>query len=156
MASSAATVQEYLDALPEDRKAAIGAVRQVILANLPAGYEEAMQYGMIGYVVPHTLYPPGYHCDPKQPLTYASLSSQKNYMSLYLMAVYMDESVNEWFRDSYLATGKKLNRGKSCVRFKTIDDLPLDVIGAVIARVPAEVYIARCQTILQARKDIRK
>src|SRR4051794_13612136 len=98
MTTSAATVEVYLSSLPEERRPVMQAVRQVILAHLPEGYEETMQYGMIGYVVPHRLFPAGYHCDPKQPLSYASLGSQKNYMSLYLMCVYGDGATAEWFR----------------------------------------------------------
>src|SRR5581483_6695459 len=124
MTSSAATVEEYLAELPEERRAAIGAVRNVILANLPEGYEETMQYGMIGYIVPHRLYPAGYHCDPKQPLPLANLGSQKNHMSLYLMCVYGHEPTAEWFRSAWTATGKKLDMGKACVRFKKLDDVP--------------------------------
>lgn len=156
MTSGAATVEKYLAELPEDRRAAITAVRDVILANLPDGYEETMQYGMIGYVVPHKLYPAGYHCDPKQPLTYASLGSQKNHMAIYLMCVYGDGPTAEWFRDAYVAAGKKLDMGKSCVRFKKLDDLPLDVIGQAIARVPVSSYIEMVESVLNAAKKRRK
>jgi hypothetical protein len=142
MQSKAKTVAEYLKSLPPDRRAAIEAVRKVILKNLPKGFKETMQYGMIGYVVPHSLYPPGYHCDPKQPLPFACLASQKNHMALYLMTVYGNNEVESWFRKEYAAAGKKLNMGKSCIRFKKLDDLPLEVIGKVIARVPVKDYIA--------------
>ncbi|MGE5692212.1 MAG: DUF1801 domain-containing protein, partial [Candidatus Zixiibacteriota bacterium] len=117
------------------------AVREVILRNLPKGYEEVMQYGMIGYVVPHRLYPPGYHCDPSQPLTYAALASQKNHMAIYFMTIYGHKETEEWFKKAYKASGKKLDMGKSCVRFKKLDDLPLEVIGQVVARTPVEKYI---------------
>src|SRR5579862_4974702 len=153
MKSNATTVAEYLEQLPEDRRAAISAVRQVILDHLPAGYEETMQYGMIGYVVPHALYPPGYHCDPKQPLTYASLGSQKNYMAVYLIGVYGDNEEADWFRAAYVAAGKKLDMGKACVRLKKLADLPLDVIGAVIARMTPEAYIARYEAARTAKKQ---
>lgn len=155
MASKATTIAEYLDELPEDRRAAISAVRKVVLDNLPAGYEEIMQYGMIGYVVPHSLFPPGYHCDPKQPLTYASLGNQKNYMAIYLMGVYGDGPLAEWFRTAYLATGKRLDMGKSCVRFKRLEDLPLDVIGQTIARVTPQAYIDHYQA-LRAKQTSKK
>ena len=144
------TVREYLAALPADRKAALEAVRRVILENLPAGYEETMQYGMIGYVVPHSLYPPGYHCDPKQPLTLASLGSQKHHMALYLMTVYGDGPTAGWFQSAYAASGKKLDMGKACVRFKKLDDLPLDVIGQAIALVPVEKYVERYEAMRRA------
>jgi hypothetical protein len=152
MTSNAKTAEEYLGALPEHRRTAIAAVRKVILANLPAGYEECMQYGMISYVVPHSLYPAGYHCDPKQALTYASLGSQKNHMALYLMCVYGDPAVAAWFQKAFQAAGKKLDMGKACVRFRKLEDLPLDVIGQAIARVPAKAYIARIEQFLSQRK----
>ena len=153
MNSNATTVADYLASLPEDRRAAISAVRQVILDNLPTGYEEMIQYGAIAYVVPHTLFPSGYHCDPRQPLTYASLGSQKNYMALYLMCVYGDEENLTWFRSAYLATGKKLDMGKACVRFKKLEDLPLNVIGALIARVNPQAYIAKYEAIRAQQKS---
>jgi hypothetical protein len=142
MISKATTVKEYLALLPPDRRAAIGAVRAVILENLGKGYEEGIQYGMIGYYVPHSLYPRGYHCDPKQPLPFAGLASQKNHMAVYLCCMYGDMDQAKWFRAQWAKTGKKLDMGKSCVRFKKLDDLPLDVIGQAIARVPAKDYIA--------------
>ena len=121
------------------------AVRQVILENLDEDYEEGIQYGMIGYYVPHQVYPAGYHCDPKQPLPFAGLASQKNYMSLYLMCTYGDSGLSRWFRAAWAKTGKKLDMGKSCVRFKRLDDLALDVIAEAIRRVPAKMYIELCQ-----------
>ena len=141
MTSQAKTVDEYLQALPGDRRAAISAVREVILANLPKGYEERMNYGMIGYVVPNSLYPAGYHCDPKQPLPFACLGSEKNHMAIYLMNVYGDSATEKWFRRAWQANGKRLDMGKSCVRFKKLEDVPLDVIGQVIARTPMKNYI---------------
>jgi hypothetical protein len=143
MTSAAATVEEYLAALPDDRRAAIRAVREVILANLPEGFVEGMQYGMIGYFVPHSIYPKGYHCDPRQPLPFAALASQKNHMALYLMGCYGDEAQSAWFRDAWTAAGKKLDMGKSCVRFKRIEDVPLDVVALAIARVPVAEFVAR-------------
>jgi len=148
MKSTAATVEDYLKSLPEDRREAISAVRKVVLANLPKGYEECMSYGMIGYVVPHRLYPAGYRCDPKLPLPFANLASQKNHMALYLMTVYGDPATEQWFRKAWQAAGKKLDMGKCCVRFKKLEDVPLDVIGQVIARVPVEKYIARIEKVL--------
>ena len=156
MTSKAATVAEYLRGLPDDRRAAITAVRKVILDNLPEGYAERMQYGMISYVVPHSLYPAGYHCNPSDPLAYASLGSQKNHMAIYLMSVYGDGETAQWFRKAYAAAGKKLDMGKCCVRFRKLDDLPLDVIGQVIARVPVKNYIARVQQVLQRTPKKRK
>ena len=159
MQSKATTVDDYLRALPDDRRAAVSAVRDVILKNLDSNYEEGMQYGMIGYYVPHRVYPSGYHCDPKQPLPFASLASQKNYMSLYLMSVYCgcvdDNPANKhatWFREAWVKTGKKLDMGKACIRFKKLEDLPLELIGAAIKRVPARTYIDYCEFSLAAKK----
>lgn len=140
MKSEAATVEAYLAELPIDRREAIEAVRAVILKNLKPGYVEGMQYGMIGYFVPHSVYPHGYHCDPKQPLPYAALASQKNYMSVYLMTVYGEHE--EWFRKEWTKSGKKLDMGKCCVRFKKLDDLALDVIAKAVARVSVRQLIA--------------
>lgn len=156
MQSRAANVEEYLAELPEDRRQALSAVRETILHHLPEGFEEGMQYGMIGYYVPHRLYPAGYHCNPKEPLPFASLASQKNYMSLYLGCVYGSEAEATWFRDAYLATGKKLDMGKSCVRFKSLEDLPLDVVGQAVARTSLAKFIARYESVLASTKSRRK
>lgn len=150
MQSKAATVQQYLAQLPEDRRRAIQAVRKVILKNLDKDYEEGMQYGMIGYYVPHRVYPAGYHCDPKQPLPFAGLASQKNYMSLYLMCIYGSSDHLKWFQQAWAETGKKLDMGKSCIRFKKLEDLSLDVIGESIKRVPAKKYVERCEAIIKS------
>jgi hypothetical protein len=151
MKSTAKTVNEYLAGLLPDRRSAISAVRDVILANLPKGYEEAMQYGMIGYVVPHSIYPAGYHCKPSEPLPYAALGSQKNHMSIHLCSVYGHKETENWFRKAYEATGKKLDMGKACVRFKTVEQLPLEVIGQVVARTPVDKYIAGVEKTLNSR-----
>jgi hypothetical protein len=158
MKSNATTVNEYIKSLPEDRRAAISAVRKVILGHLPKGYEECMSYGMIGYVVPHSIYPAGSHCNPKIPLPYAILGSQKNHMALHLMCVYGDKSIEEWFRKAWQAAGKKLDMGKGCVRLKKLEDVPLDVVGQVIARVPVKNYIERVEKLLgeRSRKGAKK
>lgn len=141
MQSKAATVAQYLASLPPDRRTAIKAVRQVVLKNLDAGFSEHMQYGMIGWFVPHKLYPAGYHCVPKQPLPFAGLASQKGYMSLYMMCLYTDTPLLKQFRARWAKTGKKLDMGKSCIRFKKLDDLALDVIGETFAQITAAQYI---------------
>ncbi len=141
MQSKAKTVKEYLAGLPEDRRAAIQAVRKVILKNLDKGYEEGIQYGMIGYYVPHKLYPAGYHCDPKQPLPFANLASQKNHMAVYLMCTYISRDHEEWFRKEWDKIGRKLDMGKSCIRFRKLEDLPLEVIGKAIASVSVKELI---------------
>lgn len=153
MQSKAATVQEYLASLPEDRRRALQAVRDVVLANLDADYEEGMQYGMIGYYVPHRIHPAGYHCDPKQPFPFGGLASQKNYMSLYLMCTYGENPHSKWFKDAWAKTGKKLDMGKACIRFKKVEDLALDVIGEMIRRVPARKYLAQCQAAMAAGRQ---
>jgi hypothetical protein len=140
MQSKATTVPQYLKELPADRRAAIETVRQVIRQNLDPVFEEGMQYGMIGYYVPHRVYPPGYHCDPSQPLPFICLASQKNYMSVYLGCVYGPEREKP-FREAWAKTGKKLDMGKSCVRFRKPEDLALDVIGDSIRSVSARGFI---------------
>jgi len=142
MQSHAATVAQYLAELPADRRAAIEAVRAVIRKNLDPLYEEGMQYGMIGYYVPHKTYPAGYHCDPKQPLPFAGLAAQKHHLSLYLFCVYGHPEHEKWFREAWASTGKKLDMGKSCIRFKKPEDLALDVTGEAIRRVSARKFIA--------------
>ena len=137
--SNARTVDEYLETLPEERREILTTVRKVILDNLPEGYEEGMLFGMIGYFIPLSHYPNTYN---KQPLAYVSLASQKNYVSLYLNGVYGDSVLEERFRSEWAATGRKLNMGKSCVRFRKLDDVPLDVVGRAIAATSVDEYIA--------------
>jgi hypothetical protein len=144
MQSNAATAAEYLAGLPADRRAAIEAVRQAILANLPAGYEEAMNYGMITYQVPLARYPDTYN---GRPLAYAALASQKNYMAVYLMAIYGDDEARQRFETAYRATGKRYDVGKSCVRFKKLDDLPLALIGECIALLGVDQFVARVEKV---------
>lgn len=156
MTSKATTVDAYLKALPEDRRSAIEAVRKVILKNLDSDYAEAMIYGMIGYVVPHSVFPQGYHCDPTKPLMFASLGSQKSHMAIYLMCIYGDEGERKWFETAWKKTGKKLDMGKACLRFKKLDDLALDVLGEAIARVPAKKYVDRYLAILNRPRGSAK
>jgi len=156
MQSKATTVEDYLSELPEERRAAISKVRQVIRKNLPKGMQEGMQYGMIGYFVPHKIYPNGYHCDAKQPLPFAALASQKNYMSVYVCACYGDAESEEWIREEFTKRGKKLNMGKSCIRFKKVEDLALDVIGEVIGRWDTAKYIGHYESQLAASKSHKK
>ncbi|HMP78211.1 MAG TPA: DUF1801 domain-containing protein [Pirellulaceae bacterium] len=154
MQSKAKTVSQYLKELPADRRQALEAVREVIKRNLDADVEEGMSYGMIGYYIPHRVYPPGYHCDPKQPLPYAGLASQKNHMSIYLCTLYGDPSSQQgnllkWFQAEWAKTGKKLDMGKSCIRFKKLEDLNLDLIGESIRRLPSHAYIAGYEKSLE-------
>ena len=141
MQSKAKTVSQYLAEVPADRRKAIEQVRAAIRKHLPKGYEEIMQYGMIGYAVPLKLYPAGYHCKPDEPLPFLFLASQKNFMALYMFCMYVDKIDEARFREDYKATGKKLDMGKSCIRFKKTEDLALDVIGKAIARRPVKKFI---------------
>lgn len=149
MRSNATTVDEYLSALPEDRRAAIAAVRQTILEHLPHGYEEAMNWGMITYQVPLATCPDTYN---GQPLMYAALASQKNHMAVYLTGIYMSEDARREFETAYKVTGKRLDVGKSCVRFKKLENLPLDLIGECIASEEVESFVERCQRATSGRK----
>lgn len=152
MQSSATTPKAYLEELPEDRRKAIRAVRTMIRKYLPNGYKEVMQYGMISYVVPLRRYPDGYLGDKKTPLPFLSLASQKNYMSLYMSCIYTDKKRLREFEQAYKATGKRLDMGKSCVRFRTLEDLPLEVVGKTIAQVPVEKFIEGYEKGMQQRK----
>lgn len=155
MTSSVTTAAEYLAALPDERRRAIAQVRDVLLANLDQGFEEGIQYGMLAYCVPHSLYPKGYHVNPKLPLPYVSLASQKNYMALYLMCLYPDSELLQWFEAEWKKAGKKLDMGKSCVRFKRADDLALDVVAALLKRVTVEAYVANYEATLAPPKAPR-
>lgn len=141
MQSRAKTVSEYIRELAPDRRAAVETVRRVILDNVGPEVEEGMQYGMIGFYIPHRVYPAGYHCDPKQPLPFICLASQKNHLSLYLMTIYGSGEHESWFRGQWAKSGKKLDMGKCCIRFRSADDLALPVIAEAIRRVPVRLHI---------------
>jgi hypothetical protein len=141
MQSGAKTVDEYIQELPDERREAVSTLRHLIRKNLPEGYEEGMGYGMMGYSVPLSRYPKGYLGRKDEPLPYIGLASQKNYMSLYLMNIYGDAKSKKWFEEAFKKAGKKLDMGKSCVRFKKLDDLPLDVIAQAVALTPVEKMI---------------
>jgi hypothetical protein len=133
---------KYSDQLPEDRKTAIEKLRKVILRNLPKGFVETMSYGMIGYVVPHSLYPKGYHCDPKLPLPFMNIASQKNFIVLYHMGLYANKQLLEWFTHEYPKHCKaKLDMGKSCIRFKKPDQIPYELIGELTGKISPEEWI---------------
>jgi hypothetical protein len=134
--------QDYIDALPDNRKQAILDIREALLTNLPKGFREEMSYGMLGYVVPHTLYPQGYHCDPKLPLPFISLASQKNFIALYHMGLYADKDLLDWFINEYPKHSKaKLDMGKSCIRFKKATDIPVELIGKLAAKMTVQEWI---------------
>jgi hypothetical protein len=139
MRSKAKTVEVYMKELPEERRNIISKIRELILENLPEGYEETMQYGMISYIIPFDIFPDTYN---KQPLAYISLASQKNYLSIYMNNIYSDPKLEEWFKSEFEKSGKKLNKGKSCVRFKKLEQLPLDVIGKAVAYTSVEEFIS--------------
>ena len=139
---AASTVAEYLAALPADRRTALSAVRKMINENLPKGYEEGMQFGMIGWYVPLSLYTAGYGDNPKVPLPLVGLASQKSGMVLHFIGLYLNPTLSTWFTSEYKKSGKKLDMGKGCVRFKKLEDLPLDVIGRTVARVSVQEHIA--------------
>lgn len=149
MRSKATSVKQYLSELSPERRTAIKAVRKVILDNLPAGYEEAMNWGMITYQVPLSVYSDTYN---KKPLMYAALASQKNHMAVYLIGIYIEEGVKKRFVEEYAATDKKLDMAKSCVRFKKLEDLPLPVIGKVIAAYSMESFIEQGELLRKPAK----
>lgn len=144
-------VEQYLARLPADRRDAIGKVRDVINAHLPTGYQETIQYGMIAWVVPESILP-AKDVYNKQLLCLASLASQKNHMAVYLLQVYGDPQLRSWFQRAYERSGKKLDMGQSCVRFKTLDALSLDVIGEAMSKVTIDRYVARYRAIRAALK----
>lgn len=156
MQSKAKTVKDYLASLPDDRRAELETVRKVILKNLGRGYEEGMLYGMIGYYVPHKLYPAGYHCDPSMPIGLGGLASQKNYMSVYLMCTYQSTRHAAEFQKAWKATGKKLDMGKCCIRFKKADDLALDVLAQTIKGMPVKECIALYESALAQNAERKK
>lgn len=134
--------EDYLSQIPEDRKEPVQKLRQQILDNLPDGVEEAMSYGMLGYVIPHKVYPDGYHCTPELPLPFMNLASQKNFIAVYSMVLYAKQDLMDWFTSEYAKRCKyKLDMGKSCVRFKRMNDIPFDLIGELTAKVSAEEWI---------------
>ena len=148
MQSKVLTPQDYADSLPDERRTSIDHLRKVILDHLPEGFSEEMNYGMIGYVVPHSLYPPGYHCNPKLPLPFMNLASQKNYIALYHMGLYADNGLRNWFTAAYLMqTKKKPDMGKSCIRFKKTDQIPYDLIGELAAKISPKDWIDRYEKL---------
>lgn len=142
MQSKADTVETYIAAIPEDRKDVMEALRKAIKKNLPKGFEETMNYGMIGYVVPHSLYADGYHCNPKDPLPFMNIASQKNFIAIYHMGMYADPALLQWFTDEYAKRVKgKLDMGKSCVRFKKPENIPVDLIGELAAKMSVKDWV---------------
>lgn len=153
MKSELQTVEEYIKKLPEDRKDAIVKLSEVIAKNLPRGFEETMSYGMIGYVVPHSVYPPGYHCDPKLPLPFINIASQKNFVALYHMGIYAKKELIDWFTAEFPKYSKlKLDMGKSCIRFKRPDQIPFELIGKLVQKMSVENWIEIYESNVKTRK----
>lgn len=143
MQSKAITAEQYLAELPEDRQKAITQLRKVIKKHLPKGFKEQMNYGAIGYVIPHSKYPAGYHCDPKMPLPFLNVASQKNFIAVYHMGIYADPRLLKWFIEAHAkASPKKLDMGKSCIRYKKADDIPYELIGELASKVTPDEWIA--------------
>ena len=142
MQSKATTPDQYIAELPEERIPAMKKLRAVIKENLPEGFEEMMNYGMIGYVIPHSIYPDGYHCDPRLPLPFMNIASQKNFIGLYHMGIYSDEKLLGWFQKEYAKqVPTKLDMGKSCIRLKKLDQIPYELIGELASKVTVQQWI---------------
>jgi uncharacterized protein YdhG (YjbR/CyaY superfamily) len=142
MTSDAKTPAQYLKELPDDRKVPMKKLRDTIIKNLPEGFKEGMSYGMICYVVPHSIYPNGYHCDPRQPLPFLSIASQKNFIAIYHMGIYADPVLMKWFTDEYPKhTTAKLDMGKSCIRFKKTELIPYELFGELAGKMSLKAWI---------------
>ena len=150
----AATPEEYIESLPEDRKEIIKEIRSAVKDNLPEGFEETTDYGMITYYVPHSIYPPGYHVNPKDPLPFMAIASQKNHIAVYHMGIYMDDELLSWFIEEYeKAVPTKLDMGKSCIRFKNSKKVPVELIGRLSTKLTTEKYIKLYE---ESMKPIKK
>lgn len=150
MISTAKTPEEYIKEAPEERKGTLLKLREIILKNLPKGFEERMSYGMIGYIVPHEIYPSGYHCDPKLPLPFMSFASQKNSINFYHMGIYANKELYNWFVSEYPKySKKKLDMGKSCIRFKKAEDIPFQLIGELTSKITVQNWINTYETTIK-------
>ena len=153
MTSDAKNSEEYINSLPEERKIYIEKLRSVIQKNLPKGFEEGMNYGMMGYYVPHTIYPKGYHCKPSDPLPFMGFASQKNSINFYHMGIYANKDLYDWFVAEYPKySSRKLDMGKSCVRFKKFEDIPFDLIGELVTKISVEDWIATYESAFLKNK----
>lgn len=142
MQSQAKTPEEYMAELPEDRKKGMMELRRTIKKNIPKGFKETMGYGNLGWVVPHSIYKPGYHCDPKQPLPFIGIASQKNFIAVYHMGIYADTKLLKWFTTEFAKVStKKLDMGKSCIRFKKPEDIPFNLIGELCTKMTTKDWI---------------
>ncbi|MDG2149498.1 MAG: DUF1801 domain-containing protein [Planctomycetota bacterium] len=148
MPTKSQTVTEFLASLSDDRRPAIKALRTVIRKNIDKKFKESMENGALAWTLPHSVYPHGYHCNPEQPVPFVGIASQKSHIGLYLFCVYTQPGEAERFREEWLATGKKLNMGKSCVRVKKLEDIPLEVVGRAIKRITAKKFVASYEASL--------
>lgn len=154
MQSTATTVNAYLDELPEERKTAFLKLHQSVLDNIPKGFEEQLSYGMIGYLVPHSIYANGYHCNPKLPLPFIAIASQKNFIAFYHMGIYVNPILLEWFTTEYpKRSNQKLDMGKSCIRFNKLDQIPFDLIGELVSKISVQDWIECYETQIKSRKS---
>jgi uncharacterized protein YdhG (YjbR/CyaY superfamily) len=152
MTSKATTVDNYIKELPEDRKAAITQLRNIFLKKLPKGFQEEMSYGMIGYVVPHSKYPEGYHCNPKLPLPFINIASQKNFIAIYHMGIYANPELLKWFTTTYAKmVTTKLDMGKSCMRFKKPDQIPFDLIGELVTKMTVKDWVSTYESAFKKK-----
>lgn len=152
MTAKPTTPEEYIASLPEERRKIISDLRKTVKKNLPKGFKECIAYGVIGYVVPHSLYPPGYHCDPKLPLGFISIASTKGHIALHHMGIYSSPPLLEWFKKEWAkVSAKKLDMGKSCIRFKKPEDVPLELIGKLAAKMTPQDWIAQYEKALKRK-----
>jgi uncharacterized protein YdhG (YjbR/CyaY superfamily) len=153
MKYEANTIEEYFAQIPEERKPALTKLWETIRENIPEGFSEQLGYGMPGFVVPHSIYPDGYHCDPKQPLPYINVASQKNFIAFYHMGIYSDPKLMKWFTENYPKHSKaKLDMGKSCIRFKKMDQIPFELIGELVSKLTVKDWIAFYESAIKNRK----
>ncbi len=153
MKIEASTPEQYIDKLPDERKEAMSKLRRTIIDNLPEGFKETMTYGMIGYVVPKSIYPEGYHADPEQPLPFISIASQKNHIALYHSGLYTNKALMEWFTREYPKySSMRIDMGKSCIRFKKVDQIPYKLIEKLVARVGVHDWIKLYESVMKKNK----
>ncbi len=153
MRYQANSIEEYISQLPEDRIPVINKLREVINQNIPEDFHETLSYGMIGWVVPHSIYPDGYHCNPKLPLPFLNIASQKNFVAVYHMGVYSDQTILDWFVGEYPKYSKrKLDMGKSCIRLKKMEDIPYDLIGKLCSKITVNQWVNTYENTIKNRK----
>jgi len=153
VSSAASSVPDYLSELPEEKRAVMQSLRSIVQKNIPTGFQECMQYGMISYVVPHSIYPSGYHCDPRLPLPFMSLAAQKNHFAVYHMGMYSDPELLSWFQEAFAARyPNKLDMGKSCLRFKKPDQVPVELIGELAGKMSPIDWISLYEAQLKKKK----